>query len=294
MGRGSQHRGEDARVGVVIATRDRCASLAVALQRLEALPEKPPIVLVDNASRDATREMVARCHPRVKVIALSHNAGARARTFGVMHLDTPYIALCDDDSWWAPGSLSRAAQLFCEHPTLGLIAARILVGDDGRVDPTCKQMAASPLARDPSLPGPSVLGFIACGAVVRRRAYIEAGGFDARFGVGGEEELLALDMATAGWALCYVDDVVSHHDPPSRADTTRRLRTTTRNELWTTWLRRPAPAALQHTARVLLRAGPDRGGALGVAEALRGLPWALRNRRPLPLHIEQQLRALKR
>jgi N-acetylglucosaminyl-diphospho-decaprenol L-rhamnosyltransferase len=37
-----------------------------------------------------------------------------------------------------------------------------------------------------------VLGFVACGAVVRRSAFLEADGFHPRFEVGGEESILVL------------------------------------------------------------------------------------------------------
>ncbi|WP_040905829.1 glycosyltransferase family 2 protein, partial [Streptomyces griseoflavus] len=58
------------RVGVVIATRDRRDRLAVTLSRLRELPERPEILVVDNASTDGTREMVARDFPGVRVLAL--------------------------------------------------------------------------------------------------------------------------------------------------------------------------------------------------------------------------------
>ena len=40
-------------------------------------------------------------------------------------------------------------------------------------------------ARDPELPGPRVLGFVACGAVVRRSPFLAAGGFSSKLGIGG-------------------------------------------------------------------------------------------------------------
>src|SRR4051794_4844290 len=155
--------------------------------------------------------------PRVRVIEVGRNLGAVARNLGVWAATTPYVAFADDDSWWAPGSLDRAADVLDAHPRLGLLAATILVGSEERLDPVSEEMAASPLPRRPDVPGPAVLGFVACGTVVRRDAYLAAGGFDDVVEFAGEEDRLALDLAMLGWDLAYVADVVAHHHPsPSR------------------------------------------------------------------------------
>jgi GT2 family glycosyltransferase len=286
--------GVTGRIGVVIATRDRASRLDVTLERLLELPERPAIVLVDNSSRDGTPSRVRARFPAVDVVALARNEGAGARTAGVERLDVPYVAFSDDDSWWSPGALERAAAYFDRHPRLGLIAGRILVGEQGRLDPTCAEMARSPLPSTPGLPGRAVMGFVACGAIVRRRAYLEVGGFEPRLGVGGEEDLLALDLASAGWKLAYVDDVVAHHEPVGRSDRAARMRTATRNDLWTSWMRRPASSAVRHTARVVLGVGSDRARALGVVDAFAGLPWAIGKRRAVPWDIEARLRTVER
>src|SRR5690606_1529283 len=119
-------------LGVVIATRNRSGRLAVTLRHLLALPERPEILVADNASTDDTRAVLARDFPEVRVLALPVNHGALARNHGARALGTPYVAFSDDDSWWAPGALGRAAELFDAHPRLGLIAARTLVGPDER------------------------------------------------------------------------------------------------------------------------------------------------------------------
>src|SRR5215207_3243678 len=186
-------------VTVVVVTRNRRRRLAETLRSLRHLPERPPVVVVDNDSSDGTAEEAARAG--VTVIRAPSNRGAAGRTLGVEAARTPYVAFCDDDSSWAPGSLSRSAARFRATPRLGLLAARVLVEPGSREDPVCTALAAGP----PSPAGPRVLGFLACGAVVRRSAYLAVGGFHPRFGIGGEEDLLAIDLAAAGWALAYVE-----------------------------------------------------------------------------------------
>jgi len=74
---------------VVIATRDRAASLLRALRHLEALPERAPVVVVDNGSGDDTVEVVRRQAPWVTLLALPGNWGAGARNVGVEVAATP-------------------------------------------------------------------------------------------------------------------------------------------------------------------------------------------------------------
>jgi GT2 family glycosyltransferase len=279
-------------VAVVIATRNRGPELLGTLARLRALPEQPPIVVVDNGSTDGTAELVRAHHPGVQVVGLCRNQGGAARTVGAHLVDSPYVAFSDDDSWWAPGALSRAAELLERHPRLAVLAARVLVGPDERLDPVCREMALSPLPPAADLPGPSVLGFIACGAVVRRAAFLEVGGFDIRLGVGGEEELLSVDLAARGWGLAYVEEVVAHHHPSPSRDPSARRRVQVRNALWSAWLRRRLGGAARQTAHLAALAMHQPGAWSGMLLALLGLPWVLRERRPVPRELEAELRTL--
>jgi N-acetylglucosaminyl-diphospho-decaprenol L-rhamnosyltransferase len=283
-----------ARVGVAIATRERYDDLARALERLRALPERPPVVVADNGSRDGTPARIRDRFPDIRVIELGANRGAGARTAAIEALRTPYVAFSDDDSWWAPGALHRAAALFDAHPRLGLLAARILVGPGERLDPVCAAMERSPLRAGDGAPGRPVLGFVACGAIVRRAAYLGVGGFDARYGIGGEERPLAIDLAAAGWELRYVPDVVAHHHPADGGLRPGRRASELRNEVWSAWLHRPARAALRRTAGLVRRSGLRRHTAAGLARALRGAPWVARERRVVPDEVERALRTLER
>lgn len=284
----------DSRVSVVIATRNRASELLTTLEHLQNLPERPHTVVVDNASTDGTSEAVRRSYPEAEVVALAENLGGAGRNAGVRRVNTPYVAFSDDDSWWSPGSLTRAADLLDTHQRIATLAARVLVGPQEKRDPICDEMASSPLAAAPDMPGPPVRGFLGCAVVIRRSAYLEVGGYDPRMQVGGEEELLAADLAAAGWELAYVDDLIAHHHPSKIRNSVDRRRSSIRNALWFTWLRRPLSTVVRHTLLVLKAAAGDPDARNGLLQALGGLPWAIRHRRILPPHIEEDLRVLDR
>ncbi|MFS1304904.1 glycosyltransferase family 2 protein [Streptosporangium longisporum] len=276
--------GSPARVTVVVASRDRRRELEHSLSRHEG-----SVILLDNGSADGTAPAVRRRFPHVEVVELGRNLGAPARNVGVRLATTPYVAFADDDSWWARGALARAAGVLDAHPRLAVLAGRVLVGPQERPDPICAAMAASPLGTEPDLPGPSVLGFLACGAVVRRDAYLAAGGFDDVVFFFGEEERLALDLAAAGWGLAYVPDVVAHHHPSPSRDPRGRRTLAARNAVLTALLRRPWPVVAR-SVLAAARGGPE--GRRGLWDAALRSPAALAGRRRLPPPVETARRAL--
>jgi GT2 family glycosyltransferase len=287
MGRG------DPRVAVVMITHNRVDEVLRSLDELSRLPERPRIVVVDNDSNDGTARAVSGRFPDVLVLDAGGNLGAAGRTIGARHVESPYVAFCDDDTWWKPGCLSRAADLFDARPRLAVLTGRILVGPEDEQDPICCEFERSPLPRAPGMPGPPLLGFLAGASVVRRAAFLEAGGFEPRFFVGGEEELLAADLAARGGWICYVPELVVHHHPSPRRDEPARRATMVRNALWFAWLRRPLPVALCKTVQLAWQRPRDLASLRGLAAALRGLPWALSRRRVLPPEVESGLRLLE-
>jgi GT2 family glycosyltransferase len=265
--------GPDPRVAVVVITHQRREEVLQALSRLVALPEQPHVVVVDNGSTDGTAEAVRERFPGVE-------------------LSTPYVAFCDDDTWWDPGSLRTAADVLDAHPRLAVVTARILVEPGAREDPIVPELRDSPVRGADWLPGPALGSFLAGASVVRRAAFLEVGGFCERLWLGGEEELMAGDLATAGWELCYLPALTVHHQASKARDAHRRRRDGIRNTLWTTWLRRPVRPALRRTLHLLATLPRDRVTAQGLLAAVRGLPWVVRERRVLPAHAEARFAAL--
>ncbi|MBK4734378.1 glycosyltransferase family 2 protein [Noviherbaspirillum pedocola] len=269
------------RLTVIILTFNRAVELRRTLERMLALPERPALIVVDNASIDGTDAMVRDAFPEVALIRLAQNIGAAARNAGVRQARTPYIAFCDDDTWWSPGSLPRAVALLEAHARIAVLSACILVGPEEREDPACMVMARSPLPSD-GLPGRALLGFMAGASVMRRAAFIDAGGYEPKFFIGCEEALLTLDLIAAGWCVVYAPQLRVHHHPSPVRDRVKRNHYLARNALWVAWMRLPWRTALAETRRIL-RLPSTRPVLLpALGGALRELPWVLKRRRVIP------------
>jgi hypothetical protein len=322
----------DARTSVVVITHNRRDELLRTLDRLVQLPERPPVFVTDNASSDGTADAVARHHPGVRLLRSERNLGAVGRNLAIRHVETPYVAFCDDDSWWAPGSLGRAADLLDRCRGLAVVGARIVVEPDGQEDPVVRELRESPLDGPDWLPGPALGSFLAAASVLRTEAFRAVGGFSPRLWLGGEEELLATDLMAAGWWLAYAGDgrngaggggeeeggeggenrenreeregregreafdggqLTVHHAPSVLRDPTKRRVDGLRNTLWFCWLRRPLPAAARRTWHLARTVPRDLPSLRAFARAAAGLPWVARERRVVPADVERRLRLLE-
>jgi N-acetylglucosaminyl-diphospho-decaprenol L-rhamnosyltransferase len=211
--------------------RNLAGQVAIA-ERLETR-----LVVVDNGSRDRTRELLrswtARS-PRLEWIPLDRNRGyaaavnaafARVPRADVMVLN-PDVELDD----FAPiGSL--VAHL-AGRPRAGLAAPR-LIGPGGEVQPSARRPASLPamlgsLPAARSLPplrrayerylspsgseSPASVGWVIGAAMlIRRRAYEEIGGFDPGFFLYMEDADFCRRLRGAGWSVDYLPDVSLRH-----------------------------------------------------------------------------------
>jgi hypothetical protein len=95
--------------------------------------------------------------------------------------------------WWEAGSLARAVRVLDASPGVAVLSARVLVGESLELDETCVRMRNSPL-ESADLPGPPLTGYIAGACVFRTGVFRAVGGYEPRLFMGGEEELVALDL----------------------------------------------------------------------------------------------------
>lgn len=282
-----------ARTTVVIATRGRAATLITTLEALLALRPKPPVIVLDAASPDDTASRVHELreqHDDLRLIRLPGKDLAVGRNLGADLATTPYVAFCADDTWFGAGALPLAEELLDAYPALGLLAPAIMDEDGQRLDPACAAMAASRLGQPDQLPGPEVLGFPARAAVVRRDAFLHAGGFDPMLHLGAVETLLAYELAGAGWLACYAGSVEACHGPDSVGEASRRERSLRlRDDVLLAWLRRPRRVSMAATGRLLRDATHDPAAARAALGALRRLAWSIVERQEVPAALERKI-----
>jgi N-acetylglucosaminyl-diphospho-decaprenol L-rhamnosyltransferase len=278
----------DRRISVVLLTYNCAHRIEPILTRLLALDV--PVIAVDNGSADGTADVLAR-YDGIELVRLPGNIGAAGRNAGAERVRTPYLLFCDDDGWYEPDGLPLLCDLFDRHPELGLINARILVGQAERLDPISVEMAASPLPDRHGLPGTVLLSFMAGAVAVRACAYQEVAGYDRRFFIGGEEETLAFKLAKAGWQMRYIPEVVMHHQP-SLANAGRLRAFGMRNTLVNAWLHRRWRSALRWTVFTLVDTPKNADFARGILLTLRGLPWVVAERAPMSSELDHDVLTL--
>jgi N-acetylglucosaminyl-diphospho-decaprenol L-rhamnosyltransferase len=280
------------KLSLVIITYNRSADLARTLKNLTELPEKVNIIVVDNASTDRTPIMVEALFPEVTLIQLDTNAMVIGRNVGAKAAKTPYIAFTDDDLWWKQYSLARAVDILDEYPKVGAIATKCFANKEQRPDPINRYFETSPLTSHVPMPGNSLVGFLEGAVIMRKKAFDSVGGYNEYLNFSQEGALLAIDLVTKGWGITYASDVIAYHYPSTLKDMHMRYRMGARNAILRAWLRRPITSALKETYMQLKLGMKDNDFAWGCLDAIKGLPYVLKNRKVVPAHVEEMLHLL--
>ena len=243
---------------LVIVTHNRRVRLLQTLRGLESASDGWPIIVVDNGSTDGTDLAVREEFPAVMLVRSRRNLGpSAARNIAVAFVHTPYVAFCDEDTHWEPGALEQAARVMDDYPAIGIVNGCIVSAETGRVDPACMALARSPLEQE-GMPGPQLLDFIVGASVVRTRAFYEAGGFWPPLFRGGEEMLLAMDLADKGWRIVYMENIRLNRAFGVGPAPSKPPLTEVRNAIWVAWMRLPAGQAWRETRAYLSAAAQRR------------------------------------
>jgi glycosyltransferase involved in cell wall biosynthesis len=182
-------------LSVVLPNYNHGSVIACALEALLGQERSPDeIVVIDDASTDDSREVIARFAadaPSIRVLYNEQNRGVIATLIrGLEAASGDYVYFAASDDWVMPGFFKLATAMLEQHPTLGLFCGEAVLRD-GR---TGEAFGIRPAVRPVNQPGavtPEMVrrllkrtdNWILTGsAVFRREAVIRAGGFDPRLG----------------------------------------------------------------------------------------------------------------
>lgn len=213
-------------LSVVIVSHDRRAALHRTLSGLRADPvaAHAEIIVVDNASSDGSPDMVRSLFPGVRVIDTGANLGVAAFNIGAKAANADVLLILDDDAIPAPGVLSQAMNLFARRPD---IAAMALHPRHPATDESEWSFASR------ARPGDDFWPVMGCGNLIRREAWLCAGGYEPAYFLYRNDVDLALTLLGLGMRVTFNPEwVVLHDTSMTRAKSPRWCELATRNWIW--------------------------------------------------------------
>ena len=218
---------------------------------LEALKESDvrslEVIVVDNNSSDATREVIPREFPQVRFISLGSNIGfPAANNVALPHARGSFVLLLNPDTEVEPDCIRRCLEAFDRDPKIGMVGCR-LVSPLGDVQyecacnmPSIVDAASEALYLNVLLPRHRLFGrqrmsywdhasdrYVPriCGAFMMLRTDLlrDLHGLDERFFMYYEDLDLCARVGRE-WEILYLASATTvHHGGRSRAQSTREL-----------------------------------------------------------------------
>ena len=190
-------------VAVVIPVYNGEAFIRRALDSVLRQTLRPAeIVVVDDGSRDGTRDIVAAEYgTAVKLIQQENGGPAKARNVGVRATAAEFVAFLDADDWWEPAKLEKQLQAFARDAdaVLNYTALRVVfeaTGEHRDFPPPSLELLARRLRWTNGDMPPSCV-------MVRRAALERVGGFNERQ-VGSEDWCLWFQLRANGrFCVCH-------------------------------------------------------------------------------------------
>lgn len=183
-------------VSVVIATRNRREALLTAVGSVLAQEGVHlDVQIYDDCSEDGTATAIRRRFSGVIV----HEGPRRVerlklRNAGVRNASSELVLFLDDDCYFThPGILQQAVDFFCDDSTAVVCLPYVEPVRAGRQNYEWCSVSS----------GEEVGSFVACAALIRRSAYLSAGGFRELLVSHHEERDLALRLLDQGWRFVY-------------------------------------------------------------------------------------------
>lgn len=271
-------------VDCVVVNRDGGDAFFAALSSLKAQAGvDASIVVVDNASKPAEQERLAREFGESRVVAFSRNLGfAGAANEGIARTRSPFVLLVNNDAVLAADYAARLAARLALDDRLAAVQGLVLNEDGRRVDTAGldwnrRGEAVPILAGASPEEAPNAVfevSGVSATATLYRRAALESVAphgeiFERSFFAYYEDVDLSLRLARAGWRFACDPEAVARHEGSrtGRRTPVRRALWTARNR-WRTLFRNFDSRLIVRNLFSLLRADLAHVRSLGWKGAL--------------------------
>ena len=284
-------------MSVGITTRNRHASLERCLESLRHISHLDPEILVFDDGSDPPVSAALGGRPAVRIIrdaSAPGNIVGRNRLMAAASADA--VLLLDDDAALVDSEAVERGLSILEAD--GGVAAVGFAQANADGTPWPESMQAGP-GQSPRY----VAAFIGFAHLLRRRVFLDLGGYRERFVFYGEEKEFCLRLLDRGFHVVYLPEArVLHLQDPSGRSRQRYLRYVTRNDMLHAIYNEPAhraawllPARLGLYFRMRQRWGiSDPGGWWWVVrEVTRNARAALADRRPVSRRTLGEWRRLR-
>jgi N-acetylglucosaminyl-diphospho-decaprenol L-rhamnosyltransferase len=181
------------------------------------------VIVVDNASRDGSAEILRNEFPTIELIQNAANVGfGRANNQALSNVHGRYVLLVNPDAFVSSDTLSKTFKFMEEHSRCGVLGVK-LVGEDGGLKPCCcyfptpwnvglkmtrldRFFPNTRLVHDMSWDHASVRAcdwVPGCYYMVRREVLETVGLFDPRYFLYCEDVDHCRRVREAGWEVIY-------------------------------------------------------------------------------------------
>ncbi len=264
-------------LSIVIVSFNRRVALHRTLAGLErdAVAAGAEIIVVDNASGDGSADLVRSLFPRVRIIESRENTGIAAFNTGAQAATGDVLLILDDDALPAHGVLAQAMDLLSRRADIAGVALH--------PRNTATHESEWPFAEQFG-GGIEFWPVMGCGNLVRRDAWLRAGGYTREYFLYRNDVDFALTLLGLGMRV-YFDPAweVSHDTIITRRKSMRWCELATRNWVW--MCRRHGRGAGGGIAAIAGWAWAHRLAALSItrhASVLKGAYHGLTRRPPSP------------
>lgn len=123
-------------VSVIILYYKRCETIQETLDSVQRqdYPNRE-IILIDNHSEDALKELIRTKYPECRLFELPKNVGVCAgRNVGIRNAEGQFLVFLEDDvSFSSPFELSKMMTVWEAHPEVQVLALQVCDPDTGRL-----------------------------------------------------------------------------------------------------------------------------------------------------------------